>query len=138
MDYKKKLKMRLFFGIGYIVLGLALILTFCLIATENDYLSSFGFALIVVGAVRVRNYFLINKNEETLKKHEIAETDERNIAIANKAKSIAFIIYIIAMGISIIVLQILHKSEMASVLSGTMCFLLVVYWISYFIIRKKS
>ncbi len=138
MDYKKKLKMRLFFGIGYIVLGLALILTFCLIATENDYLSSFGFALIVVGAVRVRNYFLINKNEETLKKHEIAETDERNIAIANKAKSIAFIIYIIAMGISIIVLQILHKSEIASVLSGTMCFLLLVYWISYFIIRKKS
>ncbi len=138
MDYKKKLKMRLFFGIGYIVLGLALILTFCLIATENDYLSSFGFALIVVGAVRVRNYFLINKNEETLKKHEIAETDERNIAIANKAKSIAFIIYIIAMGISIIVLQILHKSELASVLSGTMCFLLLVYWISYFIIRKKS
>ncbi len=138
MDYKKKLKMRLFFGIGYIVLGLALILTFCLIVTENDYLSSFGFALIVVGAVRVRNYFLINKNEETLKKHEIAETDERNIAIANKAKSIAFIIYIIAMGISIIVLQILHKSELASVLSGTMCFLLLVYWISYFIIRKKS
>ncbi len=138
MDYKKKLKMRLFFGIGYIVLGLALILTFCLIATESDYLSSFGFALIVVGAVRVRNYFLINKNEETLKKQEIAETDERNIAIANKAKSIAFIIYIIAMGISIIVLQILHKSELASVLSGTMCFLLLFYWISYFIIRKKS
>ncbi len=138
MDYKKKLKMRLFFGIGYIVLGLALILTFCFIATESDYLSSFGFALIVVGAVRVRNYFLINKNEETLKKHEIAETDERNIAIANKAKSIAFIIYIIAMGISIIVLQILHKSELASVLSGTMCFLILVYWISYFIIRKKS
>ncbi len=138
MDYKKKLKMRLFFGIGYIVLGLALILTFCFISTESDYLSSFGFALIVVGAVRVRNYFLINKNEETLKKHEIAETDERNIAIANKAKSIAFIIYIIAMGISIIVLQILHKSVLASVLSVTMCFLLLVYWISYFIIRKKS
>ena len=138
MEYNKKLKMRLFFGIGYIVIGVALILSFLLIDTENDYFSSFGFALIVIGAVRVRNHFLITKNEETLKKQEIAETDERNIAIANRAKSIAFMVYIIASAISVIALQILHKSELATVISATMCFMLLVYWVSYFIISKKS
>ena len=95
MDFKKKLKIRLFFAVGYIILGLGMIVIFNVLNTDNNFLSSFGFALMVIGIAKVRNYFLITKNSETLKKQQIAETDERNISIANKAKSISFIIYII-------------------------------------------
>ncbi|MBE6903119.1 MAG: hypothetical protein E7480_00730 [Ruminococcaceae bacterium] len=138
MDFRKKLKIRLFIAISYIVLGLCMIIVFNIINTQNDFLSSFGFALVVIGIVRMRNYFLITKNEETIKKQQIAENDERNIAIANKAKSISFMIYVMVACIAIIILQILNKSELASILGANVCFILVVYWISYFIIRKKS
>ena len=87
MDFKKKLKVRLFTAISYIILGLALIITFNLIKTNNNFLSSFGFALVIIGVVHIRNYLMITKNEETIKKRQIAETDERNIAISSKAKA---------------------------------------------------
>ncbi len=138
MDFRKKLKIRLFFAIGYIVLGLAMIIAFNIINTENDFLSSFGFALIVVGVVRIRNYRIITKNEEKITKYQIAETDERNIAIANKAKSVSFIIYVVLASVAVIVLGILNKTQLAVILSATICVLVIIYWISYWIIYKKS
>lgn len=138
MDFRKKLKIRLFIAIGYIILGLAMIVTFNLIKTENNFLSSFGFALIIIGIVRIRNYILITKNEETITKRQIAETDERNISIANKAKSISFIIYVILASVSVIVLEVFNKTQLAMIFSGTVCLLIFIYWISYWIISKNS
>ena len=105
---------------------------------ENEYFSSLGFAFAVIGIARVKQYFLISKNEETIKKQEIRETDERNISISNKAKSFSFSLYIMLSCIAVILLQILGKSDLASILGLTVCVLLIFYWVSYFIIRKKS
>lgn len=138
MDFKKKLKIRLFVAISYVILGIAMIVIFNIIKTENNFLSSFGFALTVIGITRIRNYFLITKDEETITKRQIAENDERNISIANKAKSVAFLAYILVVCTSITILYVLNKTQLAFILSGTVCFLLLVYWISYWIISKKS
>lgn len=138
MDFKKKLKIRLFVAISYVILGIAMIVIFNIIKTENNFLSSFGFALTVIGIARIRNYFLITKDEETITKRQIAENDERNISIANKAKSVAFLAYILVVCTSITILYVLNKTQLAFILSGTVCFLLLVYWISYWIISKKS
>lgn len=138
MDFKKKLKIRLYIAISYIILGVFMTITFNIIKTENSFLSSFGFALIIIGIARTRNYFLITKNEETIKKQQIIETDERNISISNKAKSVSFFIYVILSCICVILLEILNKTELATIISGTVCVMLIIYWIAYFIINKKS
>lgn len=138
MDFKRKLKIRLFTAISYTILGLAMIILFNIIKTETGFLSSFGFALIIIGIAKIRNYILITKDEETIKKCEITETDERNICIANKAKSISFIVYVILACISVVILQILNKPHLATILSSTVCILILIYWISYWIISKKS
>lgn len=138
MDFRKKLKIRLFVAIGYIILGLAMIVVFNMIKTENNFLSSFGFALVVIGIVHIRNYIMITKNEETITKRQIAETDERNISIANRAKSVSFIIYVLLACVSVIVLELFNKTLLATILSATVCVLILIYWISYWIISKKS
>lgn len=138
MDFRKKLKIRLFLAIGYIVIGLAMLVVFNIIKTENEFLSSFGFALIVVGIVRIRNYMRITKNEETIIKRQIAETDERNISIANRAKSVSFIVYVIFASVSVIILQLLNKTQLAVILSATVSVLVLIYWVSYWIISRKS
>lgn len=138
MDYKKKLQLRLYFAIGYLVLGLAMIVTAFLLQAENDIWSSFGIAMVVIGVAKIRNYMMICKSEETLKNQEIAETDERNVSIANKARSLTFTIYIIAAFIAVIVLHIVNLPQPATIISGTVCALLVIYWISYWAIYKRS
>ena len=138
MDFKKKLKIRFYFGVSYIIIGLAMIIVSLTVDGTSEYLSPFGTALLVIGIARVRNYFIITKSYETIKKQQIAETDERNIAISNKAKSFAFNLYIIFACITVIILQILKVTELATTIGMTVCVLLLIYWVSYFIIRKKS
>ena len=138
MDFRKKLKIRLYFALSYIVIGIAMLVASFVTENYNEFLSPMGAALLVIGIARVRNHFLITKNDETIKKQQIAETDERNIAISNRAKSISFNLYVLIACVAVIVLQFMEKSFLASTIGLTVCALLVIYWVSYFIISKKS
>ena len=138
MDFKKKLKTRLFLSIACIVSGLAMLVIFNIIKAGNNFLTSFALGLTVVGIARVRNYFLITKNDESIRKQEIAETDERNIAIVNQAQSISFIIYIMLTVVAITVLHLFDQTLLATTLSVSFCILLIIYLISYWIINKRS
>lgn len=138
MEFKKKLRTRLYFAIGYITLGLLLIAGGFIMQTDNDFVSSFGFMMIVMGLVRIRNYKIITKDEQTIQKQYIAETDERNLSIINRARSITFIIYLFLSGLAVIVLSFASMHEVARWIAFSMCLLVVIYWIAYFVIRKKS
>lgn len=137
MEFKKKLKIRFWLAISYIVLGLGMIIVALVIKPKNEFLSGFGFAVALIGVVRLRNYLIITKSEERVKAQEIAEKDERNIAIADKAKSFSFMLYILVACIGVIVLHLLGKTQIALILSSSVCTLVVIYWIAYYIIRKK-
>lgn len=138
MNFRKKLKIRLWVAISYIILGAGMIAGGIITRAENNFVSSFGFALLVIGIVRIRNHLIITRSEERIRKQEILESDERNISIANRAKSITFSVYTLLLCLAVIILSFLKLHEIAMWLSASVFVLLFVYWISYFIIRKKS
>ena len=138
MQFKKKLKTRLYIAIAFIALGIALIAVSFITKTDNYFISSFGLAFVVMGIARTKRYFLITKSEERIRKAEISETDERNISIHQKARGAAFSTYLLLSGLSVIVLSFLALHEAAKWISYSMCFLMVIYWIFYFVYQKKS
>lgn len=138
MEYKQKLKTRLYLSVSYIILGIAVIIGANFTKTDNSFVSSFGIGMTVMGIARTRNYFLITKNDETLKKQQIYETDERNLSIQSKAKSVAFSIYVLLSGTAVIVLSFFGIHDLAKQISFSVLLLVVIYWISYLIYQKKS
>ena len=138
MDFKNKLKTRLYLAICYILSGITLIVVFNVMDNPNEYLSTFGLVLTVLGIARLVRYLRITKTEETVKKQQILETDERNVAIVNKAKAMTFNVFVILLSITIIVLQFLNFETYVQMLFYVLCAVLVIYWISYFIIRARS
>ena len=137
MDFKKRLRQRLYMAIIYTVIGVALIIGAVVMKTDNVVISSFGCVFTVIGIARIRNYFIITKNEENLQKQRIAENDERNISIVNKARSLAFTIYGLISGVAIFVLSLLNMNETAQILAYSLCTLLIIYLVSYWVIRKS-
>ncbi len=137
MDFKKKLKTRLYLAISYIVLGIGMIAAGLITKTDNQFVSSFGLALAVVGIVRLKQYFVITKNEERIRKQEIAETDERNISIVHRARSITFSVYVLIACLTVIVLSFMQLHQVAMWISFSVFVLIAIYWITYFIVRRK-
>ena len=138
MEFKKKLKIRLGVAIGYILLGVLLCVLLCGLALKNEYISVLGAALITVGALQMVRYFRITRSEESVRSREIKEKDERNVSIAHRAKSMAFSMYILLACAASIVLGIMGRAQIAQVLSGNVCVMLLIYLLSYVIIRNKS
>ena len=137
MDYKKKIKLRLYFSIGFMVLGIFIIIVANVTKTDNQALYTLGSTLFVCGIARIVIYNRNIKDEKTMRALEIRETDERNALIALKAKSMAFSLTIIIEGLSVIVLQLMNMVKSALYLSYFVCFSLVLYIVCYLIIRKK-
>jgi uncharacterized membrane protein len=138
MDFRKKLKIRLYTAIAMAIIGISIIIFFCIFPTKNDFVSALGLALTVCAAARIKRYFVITKNDQRINKQQIAESDERNIAISQKAKGVAFNIYIIIACLAVIVLELMGISEYTSLITLSVCVIISVYWISYFIINKIS
>lgn len=135
MDFKKRMKIRLWTNIIYILLGIAMIAVGFITKTENEFVSSFGLTLTVVGLALIKKNIITS--EEKLKRREIAENDERNIAIVNKARSWAFSFYVILGCFAVIVLSLLSLHDIAGWISVGVFSLIAIYWICYFIVRRK-
>ncbi len=138
MNFKNKLKTRLYYGIICIVLGTIMIIGVTATKSENEYISVFGFALAMVGVARIIQYLKITKNEDSIKKQEINETDERNLSIIQKAKSTTFSIYLLVSCSVVIVTALIDMSDVAKWIGYSQFVLVIIYWICYWIYQKKS
>ena len=137
MEFKKKLKQRLYIAVSYIVIGLALIAADALNHFENQFFFSFGMALTVMGILRLIRHRKITKDESTIRRQEVAETDERTLMMAEKARSWAFSYSILIAGIIVIVLSLLGKHDAAQPFAWYVCGQIAMFWICWLILCKK-
>ena len=135
MEFKKKLKVRLYYGIGCTVLGvLMMILGF--LRTE-EYISSLGLMFLIIGIARVIQYRRITQTEESLRQREIAEKDERNVLLWTKARSLTFTIYSIVLALAVKILQLMEVELIPQILAYCLFTMVLIYWICYFALSRK-
>ena len=89
-----------------------------------------------MAVIRLIAYMRITKDDESIKRQEIAENDERNIAIIHKAKSTAFGLYVFLVATIIIILELLGITELTTILALNLCGIVVLYWLCYYIYHK--
>ena len=137
MEFKKKLKQRLYIAVSYIVIGLVLIAADALNHFENQFFFSFGITLIVMGILRLIRHRKVTKDEAAIRRQEVAETDERTLMMAEKARSWAFTYSILIAGIAVIVLSLLGKHDAAQPFAWFVCGQVSLYWVCWLLARKK-
>ena len=124
------------YPIALIIAGLALIgLGFAEIVDE--FWSGMGSALLVMGAIRLLRFYRLKKNECYREKMETAVTDERNQFIRMKAWSWAGYLFIMVSAVATIIFRILSQDLLSQFASYAVCLMLVLYWVSYFVLKKK-
>ena len=124
------------YPIALIIAGLALIgLGFAEVVDE--FWSGMGSALLVIGIIRILRFYRLKKNESYREKMETAVTDERNQFIRMKAWSWAGYLFIMVSAVATIISRVLGQDLLCQVASGAVCLMLVLYWISYFVLKKK-
>ena len=129
-------KKEIIFGVIWLLLGLVLTVLSCL-KTLDEFWSGMGSALMVVGIVRLLRSYRLSRSETYREKREVAETDERFRFIRNKAWAWAGYLFIIICALSTIVFKLLGQDLLCMVLGGAVCLMLVLFWVCFFILKKK-
>lgn len=137
MELKKKLRKRLCIAVSYLALGIVLNIAAAVTNSANPFLSSFGSCMIVMGLVRILRHVRLVRSDSAVKQQEIAETDERNLMIAERARAWAFSFTVLGGGVVVIVLSLLGYHDIALPFAWLVCGMTLIYWICWHIIQRK-
>lgn len=127
---------RLTVSVVEILLGIGLVI--CQVACSLDeYWSGMGTALIVVGIIQLARGLRYKTNEAYRDKFDTQTNDERNRFIAMKAWSWAGFWFVMIAAVGSVVLKIVGLDEYVMFASGSVCLMMVLYWLSWLYLRKK-
>ena len=127
---------RFVFSIIWIVVG-AVLVALAFAGKVDSFYNGMGSALLVVGVLQLLRFYRFNKNAAYREKVEVAETDERNHFIRNKAWAWAGYAFILIAAVACIVLKIVGQELLSMAASGAVCLMLVLFWISYLVLKRK-
>ena len=127
---------RVYLSIMWVVIG-AVLFSMAIAGKVDSFWSGMGGALLAVGALQILKYYRLSKNEEYREKMEIEYGDERNQFIRNKAWAWSGYLFILIAAVSCIVLKIAGQEVLSMAASGAVCLMLVLYWVSYYLLKRK-
>lgn len=119
-----------------IVLGAALIIVSKLFDLDSVWLGMGG-ALIAVGTVQFLNLLRYRQDADYREKVDTEAHDERNQFIRARAWVWAGTCFVLVGGVLTVLFQILGKQEYATLCGSGVSLLVLFYWISFLILRKK-
>ena len=131
-----KTNRRALLSIVWIILGIGLIAASFFEAVD-EFWSGMGSAFILVGILQLIRFTRYSKNAEYREKVDTEVNDERNRYITGKAWGWAGYLFVLISAVGCIIFRILGKNELSLLASGALCLLLVLYWVSYFILKRK-
>ena len=131
MKAKSYLVSMIYIIVGSILIGLGFA------GKVDEFWNGMGSALLVVATIQLIRRYRFNKNESYREKIEIAEKDERNHFLRNKAWAWAGYLYVMIMAVACIVLRVVGQDTLSLAASGSVCLMLVLFWISFLILKRK-
>ena len=123
-------------SIFWVVLGAVLVVCH-LTKLIEDYWFSMGIAFIIVGILQIIRHIRYKTDSEYRENRDVATHDERNKFIANKAWAWAGYFYVIIAAVGSIVCKVLGREDLMMFCSYSVCFIMVLYWLSWLWLRRK-
>ena len=129
-------KVKLILSVGYILLGVVLsVLGF--FEKIDEFWSGFGLSFLVVGALLLFKNIRYRTDEKYKESMDIAISDERNSFLRMKAWSWAGYLAIIISSVGAIVFKLMDREDLMMVSSFNVCFVMILYYISYILVKRK-
>lgn len=129
----KKLALNIF----WIILGATLIILSVTEILDSSIYSGMGGGLLAVGVIQLIRNVKYRKDPSYKEKVDIDAHDERNTYIRMRSWSYTGYISVLTGAVGTVVALITGQDTLRLYFSFTVCFVLVVYWISYLINSKR-
>lgn len=132
MKYDRRMYLSLF----WLLLGAVLVVC-SMTEVIDSYWSGMGGGFAGVGIAQLIRHIRYRKNEEYREKVDVETNDERNRFLAGKAWAWAGYLFVMVSGVATIALKVMGQDQWSLAASCALCLLLVLYWGSYLVLKRK-
>lgn len=132
MKYDRRMVLSIF----WVLLG-AVLLVGGAMESLDSYWSGMGGGLLMAGVIQLIRHIRYRKNEDYREKVDVANSDERNRFLTGKAWAWAGYLFVLISGVATIALKVLGQDQWSLAASYALCLLLVLYWGSYLVLKRK-
>ena len=119
-----------------IVIG-ALLVVCSLMDAVDEFWSGLGTAFVIIGILQFIRHICYRTNDEYRETVDVEVNDERNKYIFLKAWSWAGYVFLMVAAVGILVFKLMGQEEFMMLASGSVCLVMILYWISYVVLRQK-
>ena len=130
------MKEKLIASILEIIIGFSLV-TASMFGAVDEFWSGMGTVLLILGVLFLVRAVKYKTNNDYKEKCDIEINDERNKYLSMKAWSWAGYLFVMIAACGTIVLKLAGREDLMMIASGSVCLVMVLYWISYMVLRKK-
>ena len=127
---------RMIVSIAYILIGIAIWVAGALGAVD-EYWIGMGTGLLFVGVLQLIRLGRYAKDTEYREKVDTERGDERNRFISGRAWAWAGYLFVLTAAFLSILFRILGQDVLSLAASGEVCFMLIAYWVSYLVLKRK-
>ena len=103
----------------------------------DEYWGGMGTALLFVGIIMLMRLLRYNIDSEYKEKVDIEIKDERNSYLRIKAWAIAGYLFVLIGAVASIAFRILGNDAYSMLCGCAVCMIMVLYWLSYVVLKKK-
>lgn len=132
MKYDRRMVLSIF----WVLLGAVLVVGGAM-ERMDSYWSGMGGGFLAVGVLQLIRHIRYRKNEEYREKVDVANSDERNRFLTGRAWAWAGYLFVLISGVATIALKIAGQDQWSLACSYALCLLLVLYWGSYLVLKRK-
>ncbi len=128
---------KLILSIFWMILGAVLLGLSVTEVLDSSMYAGMGGGLIAVGALQLARNLKYRKDPEYREKVDTEANDERNSFLRMKSWSWTGYVVVLVEGVGSIAAMILGKRELQLTLAYSVWLILLVYWVTYLVLRKK-
>ncbi|MEI4624060.1 hypothetical protein KFD70_27635 [Bacillus pfraonensis] len=133
----QNVKSRMIWYMALLFIGIILYISAEFFEVIDSFWSGMGIGFVIVSIIRLVQIGRFKNDAEYAKKLTVKHSDERNHYLANRARSHTFYYSILMEGVVIILFNIMDMSEIAQVIGMVLCGQIIIYWITYFLLKSK-
>ena len=127
---------RIILSFVWLILG-AVLLGLGIAEVVDEYWSGMGGGFLAVAILQLARFYRFRHDAEYRENVEIQTSDERNRFIRSKAWAWAGYLFILIAAVSSIALRVMGQELWAQAAGSGLCLMLVLYWVSYQVLRNK-
>ena len=103
----------------------------------DEYWSAMGTALFAIGVIQIIRWIRYWTNDAYKAQVDVEAHDERNRFISGRAWAWAGYLYVLLGAAATVVFSIAGNEELSVMAGISVCILMVLYWLSWMLLRRK-